>query len=81
MGSAASTNGKVNGPNGKKFNQTYMLARELGSGAFSVVKLAMHLVSPRLLTSLSTSMLTLSPAYFTILPSLFRKLARKQPLK
>lgn len=43
MGSAASTNGKVNGPNGKKFNQTYMLARELGSGAFSVVKLAMHL--------------------------------------
>jgi hypothetical protein len=29
---------------GKKFAQNYMLARELGSGAFSVVKLAMHLV-------------------------------------
>eukprot|EP01035_Chromulina_nebulosa_P037969 gene37969-51277_t len=26
----------------KKFNQTYMLARELGSGAFSVVKLGIH---------------------------------------
>ena len=28
----------------KKFNQTYMLARELGSGAFSVVKLGIHQV-------------------------------------
>jgi hypothetical protein len=59
MGSAAST-GKMNGKllffrsisyfnlvlvGGKKFAQNYMLARELGSGAFSVVKLAMHLVS------------------------------------
>ena len=26
----------------KKFNQTYMLARELGSGAFSIVKLGIH---------------------------------------
>jgi hypothetical protein len=29
----------------KKFNQCYMLARELGSGAFSIVKLGVHLVS------------------------------------
>jgi hypothetical protein len=28
----------------KKFNQCYMLARELGSGAFSVVKLGVNLV-------------------------------------
>ncbi len=42
MGSAAST-GKQQGQ--KKFSQTYMLARELGSGAFSVVKLGVHLVS------------------------------------
>lgn len=41
MGSAASTT-KMHVGN-KKFAQNYMLARELGSGAFSVVKLAMHL--------------------------------------
>eukprot|EP00599_Poterioochromonas_sp_BG-1_P005139 CAMPEP_0173154120 /NCGR_PEP_ID=MMETSP1105-20130129/13288_1 /TAXON_ID=2985 /ORGANISM="Ochromonas sp., Strain BG-1" /LENGTH=399 /DNA_ID=CAMNT_0014070229 /DNA_START=350 /DNA_END=1549 /DNA_ORIENTATION=+ len=41
MGSAASAN-KMHVGN-KKFAQNYMLARELGSGAFSVVKLAMHL--------------------------------------
>ncbi len=29
----------------KKFNQCYMLARELGSGAFSVVKLGINLVT------------------------------------
>jgi hypothetical protein len=28
----------------KKFNATYMLARELGSGAFSVVRLGIHKV-------------------------------------
>lgn len=27
----------------RKFNQCYMLAKELGSGAFSVVKLGIHL--------------------------------------
>ncbi len=32
-------------PDAKKFNQCYMLARELGSGAFSVVKLGVNLVS------------------------------------
>jgi hypothetical protein len=37
---------------GKKFAQNYMLARELGSGAFSVVKLAMHLVCFFLLSCL-----------------------------
>ncbi|RYG65505.1 hypothetical protein EON64_11775 [archaeon] len=31
----------------KKFSQTYMLARELGSGAFSVVKLGVHLETGR----------------------------------
>lgn len=29
----------------KKFHQAYMLTRELGSGAFSVVKLGIHHVS------------------------------------
>ncbi len=33
----------------KKFNQCYMLARELGSGAFSVVKLGVNLVSSTLM--------------------------------
>jgi hypothetical protein len=32
-------NGNVKGKTGKKFNQVYMLAHELGSGAFSVVRL------------------------------------------
>jgi hypothetical protein len=35
----------------KKFNQTYMLARELGSGAFSIVKLGVHLVRYHFATS------------------------------
>lgn len=29
---------------GKKFNKAYMLARELGSGAFSIVKLGVNKV-------------------------------------
>jgi hypothetical protein len=29
---------------GKRFNQNYMLARELGRGTFSVVKLGVNLV-------------------------------------
>eukprot|EP01039_Chlorochromonas_danica_P003257 gene3257-3568_t len=46
MGSAASS-GRPSQQVIKKFNQTYMLARELGSGAFSVVKLGVHLESGR----------------------------------
>mmetsp|Transcript_7263 Transcript_7263/g.10807 ORF Transcript_7263/g.10807 Transcript_7263/m.10807 type:complete len:389 (-) Transcript_7263:369-1535(-) len=42
MGGAPSL-GKKASKGVKKFNQTYMLARELGSGAFSVVKLGIHL--------------------------------------
>jgi len=42
MGAGATT-GKGMPTGNKKFNQSYMLARELGSGAFSVVKLGVHL--------------------------------------
>eukprot|EP01031_Cornospumella_fuschlensis_P030466 gene30466-36823_t len=47
MGAAASTSGRQNSQVIKKFSQTYMLARELGSGAFSVVKLGVHLETGR----------------------------------
>lgn len=43
MGGAAGSMKNANGTNVRKFSQCYMLARELGSGAFSVVKLAVNL--------------------------------------
>lgn len=43
MGAAGSSMKSANGGNARKFSQSYMLARELGSGAFSVVKLGVHL--------------------------------------
>jgi hypothetical protein len=46
-------------PLGKKFNKCYMLARELGSGAFSVVKLGVNKVCP-LSTPLRSSLLMAS---------------------
>lgn len=42
-GGGSSMKGGSSSKNAKKFNQCYMLARELGSGAFSVVKLGVHL--------------------------------------
>jgi serine/threonine protein kinase len=43
MGAAATTGNKGMPVGNRKFNQCYMLAKELGSGAFSIVKLGIHL--------------------------------------
>lgn len=43
MGAAGSSMKSANAGNARKFSQSYMLARELGSGAFSVVKLGVNL--------------------------------------
>lgn len=45
MGSGSTSMKHAHNANTKKFNQCYMLARELGSGAFSVVKLGVNLES------------------------------------
>ena len=44
MGAAGGSMKHANAASTRKFAQAYMLARELGSGAFSVVKLGVNLV-------------------------------------